>query len=173
MRMNYANGQWGTSIRGDHIDIRAAGDPGPSVAEATERIYSQPSTCNVAQLLHSSVGDQRSGTSFHYYRCFNFDPLMVSSRTIEIRMGEGSLCGEWICTWAKIVTGLFKFALHSSPSVFMDVLEKCERATKVEGVYDVVDLLDDIGLFAEAVIVEKRLLAYKDEWELEFVEPEA
>ncbi|KAI0444259.1 putative amidoligase enzyme-domain-containing protein [Xylaria telfairii] len=171
--MNYRNNRWGASISSNHIEVRAYNNPGPSVAEATERIYSQPSTCNVAQLLHSAVGDQRSGSSFHHYRCFNFEPFMVSGRTIEMRMGEGSLCGEWVSTWAKIITGLFKFALHSSPSVFMDVLENCGRATTVGG-YDVVDLLDDIGLFAEAVIVEKRLSGYEDEWGgVEFEELEA
>ncbi|KAI0456465.1 putative amidoligase enzyme-domain-containing protein [Xylaria acuta] len=171
-RMNYASQRWGADLWTDQLNLRIAGRPSPSVFEATERIYAQPSTCNIGNLL-TVIGGTRSTISFHHYRCFQFDPPMTSARTIEVRMSQGSLDGEYIVTWAKILTGLFRFALYSSPSEFIDLMTKCERAAKVEGSYDVVDLLDDIGLFAEAVIVEKRLIANKDEWDLKFVEPKA
>ncbi|KAI0470371.1 putative amidoligase enzyme-domain-containing protein [Xylaria cf. heliscus] len=167
--LNDVNRPWGTDLSDARLDERIDGEPGPSVHEVTERIYSQPSTCNIGHLLTTVTGS-RLGMSFHHYLCTRFNPPERSPRTIEVRMGEGSLDGEWISTWAKIITGLFKFALYASPSDFIDVLEKCESATKIEGAYDVVDLLDDIGLFAEAVIVEKRLMAHKDEWGLKFVE---
>ncbi|KAI1749460.1 putative amidoligase enzyme-domain-containing protein [Xylaria castorea] len=170
-KLNSAYKWWGTSLRDDDIHLRIA-RPSPSVFEATERIYSQPSTCNIGQLL-TSTAVPRSAISFHHYGCFNFSPPLESPRTIEMRIGQGSLDGTWISTWAKIVTGLFRFALYSSPSEFIDILANCERATKTEGAYDIVDLLDDIGLFAEAVTVEKRLMAHKDEWDLKFVEPKA
>ncbi|KAI8945108.1 putative amidoligase enzyme-domain-containing protein [Xylaria longipes] len=171
-KMNDTNERWGSSLYNGRLNLRIAGGPSPSVFAATERIYSQPSTCNIGNLL-TVDGGTRSSISFHHYRCLHFEPPLLSPRTIEVRLSKSSLDGEWVSTWAKIITGLFRFALYSSPSEFIDVLENCERATKVDGAYDIVDLLDDIGLFAEAVIVEKRLMAHKDKWDLKFVESEA
>ncbi|TGJ86737.1 hypothetical protein E0Z10_g2057 [Xylaria hypoxylon] len=143
--------------------------PGPGVFEATQRIYSQPASCYISSLLS---GETRPAISLEGYDCTSLDPEN-HRRTIEVRFGEGSLDGEWVSIWAKIIVGLFEFALYSSPSKFIDVLENCDRATKEDGIYDVIDFLDDIGLFAEAEIAERRLTANKDRWNLTFVEPES
>ncbi|KAI3330849.1 putative amidoligase enzyme-domain-containing protein [Ustulina deusta] len=143
--------------------------PGPGVFEAARRIYSQPASCYISELLS---GHDRPAISFNAYKCSALSPRSIM-RTIEFRLGEGSLESGWISTWAKICVGLFKFALYSSPDQFIDVLTNCDRAMKEDGAYDVIDLLDDIGLFAEAEIAERRLMANKDRWNLTFVEPES
>jgi hypothetical protein len=55
----------------------------------------------------------------------------------------------------------------------MDVLTNCEQAMKGNAIYDVIDLLDDMGLFAEAEITEKRLTANMRQWNLEFANAES
>ncbi|KAI0964874.1 putative amidoligase enzyme-domain-containing protein [Xylaria arbuscula] len=140
-----------------------------SVFEAVERIYQQPASCYISHLLS---GDMRPALNLRAVGCASLTPGALE-RTVEFRLGEGSLEPEWISTWAKICVGIFKFALYSSPSQFIDVLTDCDRATKEDGCYDIIDFLDDIGLIVEAEIAEKRLMANKDQWDLKFVEPES
>ncbi|KAI1426605.1 putative amidoligase enzyme-domain-containing protein [Xylaria sp. FL1777] len=160
---------WGLAVPEETIlDLEKRG-PVPSVFEATERIYSQLASDYVSELLS---GFDRPAISLASYECLALTSERVL-RTIEFRLGEGSLDSEWISTWAKICVGFFKFALYSSPGQFIDVLTNCDRAMKDDGSYDVIDLLDDIGLFAEAEIAERRLTANKDRWNLTFVESES
>ncbi|KAK5634116.1 hypothetical protein RRF57_009830 [Xylaria bambusicola] len=142
--------------------------PATSVFKAVYRIYSQPATCHISELLSAS---ERPGINILGHGCYWVGDT-PSRRTIEFRLGEGSLDGEWIATWAKICVGIFKFALYSSACQFIDVLTKCDQAMKEDGSYDIVDLLDDIGLFAEAEIVERRLMANRYRWNLSFDESE-
>ncbi|KAI0508651.1 hypothetical protein F5B22DRAFT_386358 [Xylaria bambusicola] len=142
--------------------------PAPSVFESVGRVYSQPATCQISRLLSS---EERPGVHIMGHDCYWSDSI-PSRRTIEFRFGEGSVDAEWITTWAKICVGVFRFALNASVSQFIDVLTKCDRAMKEDGSYDVVDLLDDIGLFAEAEIAERRLIANRYRWKLSFDEPE-
>ncbi|KAI0429588.1 putative amidoligase enzyme-domain-containing protein [Xylaria sp. FL1042] len=164
MRLQFS--QWGLSVPPDRLKQLNERGPGPSVSQATQIIYSQPGSDYISELLS---GHDRPAIAFHAYDCTALTPYHVP-RTIEFRLGEGSLDSEWIPTWAKICVGIFKFALYSSPSEFTNVLEKCNKGMKEEGGYDVIDLLDDTGLFAEAVIAEKRLMANKEQWSLAFVE---
>ncbi|KAI1272926.1 putative amidoligase enzyme-domain-containing protein [Xylaria sp. FL0933] len=124
----------------DLLDRLNERGPGPSVFQATEIIYSQPSSDYISELLS---GHQRPAIGLQAYECAAMTTRRVL-HTIEFRLGEGSLDGEWIATWAKICVGIFKFA-------------------------DVIDLLDDIGLFAEAVIAERRLMANENRWKLRFM----
>ncbi|KAI1352401.1 putative amidoligase enzyme-domain-containing protein [Xylaria sp. FL0043] len=149
----------------DQLDRLNERGPGPSVFQATEIIYSQPSSDYISELLS---GHQRPAIGLQAYECAAMTTRRVL-HTIEFRLGEGSLDGEWIATWAKICVGIFKFALYSSPSKFIDILTKCDRAMKEDGTYDVIDLLDDIGLFAEAAIAERRLMANEHRWKLRFM----
>ncbi|KAI1198717.1 putative amidoligase enzyme-domain-containing protein [Nemania serpens] len=141
--------------------------PVTGVFEATGRIYAQPASCYVAELLS---GRERPATNFLNYQCEHLEPSGKTMRTIEFRAADGSLDGEWIATWARICAGLFTFALDAPPGDFIGVLENCDTADREDGVYDVVDLLEDVGLFAEARYVEKRLMANRDKWRLELVE---
>ncbi|GAP91992.1 hypothetical protein SAMD00023353_5700180 [Rosellinia necatrix] len=144
-----------------------SGGPASGVFEATRRIYEQPASCSIS---HQLSGHGYSAINFDHYGCTKLVPSRYNKRTIEFRMGEGTLDADWIPVWAKICTGLFKFALYASPSDFIDVLTNCDKARKESGSYDVVDLLNDIGLFAEAEAAQQRLKANKDRWNLKFVE---
>ncbi|KAI1124644.1 hypothetical protein F5Y10DRAFT_248951 [Nemania abortiva] len=138
---------------------------GTSVFDAARRVYAQPASCYISNQM-SSLVDFRLAINFDGYRCQNIGS--DGRHTIEFRMGEGSLDAQWISTWAKICAGVFRFAIYSSPGDFISVLANCDRASKEDGSYDIVDLLDEIGLFAEAELVEKRLAAHKDQWNLQY-----
>ncbi|KAI3316811.1 hypothetical protein HD806DRAFT_516744 [Xylariaceae sp. AK1471] len=153
--------------------------------EVIQQIYSQTASCNICHLLS---GHMRPSVSLHSYQCDLLKlkkkgkperiygirwPEKPPLRTIEFTYGDCSLKTEWINTWAKICIGLFKFALYASPSQFIDILTNCDRAIRENGTYDVIDLLDDIGLFAEAEVAEKRLIANMDLWSLKFAETES
>ncbi|KAI1302765.1 hypothetical protein F5Y03DRAFT_360914 [Xylaria venustula] len=155
----------------DFRRVMVRGEPSEPlrVFAAVERIYQQPASCYISQLLS---GHMRPALNLRALNCTALRPGALE-RTVEFRLGEGSLDGEWISTWAKICVGIFKFALYSSPSQFIDVLTNCDGATKEDGCYDIIDFLDDIGLIVEAEIAKRRLMANKDQWNLKFVEPES
>lgn len=142
--------------------------PPATVFEAVRSIYAQPATCHISELMWYQFRPSVNITGHGCYEA-NFGR---SRRTIEFRMGDGSLDAEWVATWAKICVGIFRFALNSSPCQFIDVLTRCDEAMKGKANYDIIDLLDDIGLFAEAEIAEKRLMANRYQWNLKFDEPE-
>jgi len=136
--------------------------------EATAEIYARSVSCSVGELLWSQR--ERLATNFAGYRCDTLQSPRMTMRTIEVRFGSASIDAEWVTTWAKICVGLFRFALYASPSKFLDLLTKCEQAIQGEGdPYDVLDLLEELGLFAEAKIAEKRLVENMGRWNLQFV----
>ncbi|KAI8724980.1 hypothetical protein NCS52_00067800 [Fusarium sp. LHS14.1] len=86
-------------------------------------------------------------------------------RTIECRLGGGSLDAEWVVTWAKIQCRLLEWARDAEPSAFMEVLCKLARDDHSdECTYDVVDLLRDMGMYTEIKICEKRLERAEEAW---------
>ncbi|KAI1466933.1 uncharacterized protein F4812DRAFT_460489 [Daldinia caldariorum] len=141
--------------------------PDPGVFAAVEEIYQAPSSCAIAHLMFPWGA---SRVNFQHYACDSFDRADLG-RTIEFRGAEGSL-GPWVVTWAKICVGLVRFAVRSPPSEFVRVLENCQRAEERDGAYDCIDLLNDLGLFAEAVVAARRIAENKDDWGLEYVEEE-
>ncbi|KAJ2991323.1 hypothetical protein NUW58_g2552 [Xylaria curta] len=161
---------WGAALDDGSIILQHSRGSPTNVFEATRQLYAQPASCNIAKEL---LLTPRPAISFANYSCHNLVPRKTTPRTIEFRLGAGSLDGEWVSTWAKIVAGIFKFALYATPIQFMDLLENCDRAINEVGTYDVVDLLDEIGLFAEAEIVERRLTSMKGDWKLKFMEPDS
>lgn len=100
--------------------------------------------------------------------------MVVPKRTIEFREAAGSLDAEWVALWAKICVGILRFCRDAPVVYYLDVLERVvreeergrgdvvgkeeeEEGEDVEvGIYDVCDLLDDMGLFAEATAVRRR-----------------
>ncbi|KAJ3471062.1 hypothetical protein MRS44_001161 [Fusarium solani] len=86
-------------------------------------------------------------------------------RTIECRLGGGSLDAEWVVTWTKIQCRLLEWARDADPSAFMEVLCKLARDDHSdECTYDVVDLLRDLGMYTEIKICEKRLERAEEAW---------
>ena len=136
------------------------------VMEATRRIFEAESSCEVSQML--SVGGQRRGSiSFNNYECRSIaqEPSDGDKPTVEFRLASASLDGEWIATWARICAGVVRFALYASPTEYLDVIKRMDGAE-----YDVIDLLDDLGLIAEAEVAERRLQQNREEWGLKFVD---
>ncbi|KAI1078231.1 hypothetical protein F5B20DRAFT_233588 [Whalleya microplaca] len=138
----------------------------PGVWEGVRQIFGCQSSCEVAHLMHT--GHRGSNVNFTHYSCAE---LLISGqkRTVEFRGAEGSTDPQWVATWARICVGLVKFAINAPESAFLDLLSHCAIAETEDGVYDCIDLLDELTLFAEAEIAEKRLKQHKEEWELEYV----
>ncbi|KAI1311419.1 hypothetical protein F5Y03DRAFT_382154 [Xylaria venustula] len=85
----------------------------------------------------------------------------AAKRTIEFREAGGSLDTEWIATWSRICVGIMRFCRDAPVDKYIDVLERIvrqeERTRDGRDVrYDVCDLLEDIGLFAESAVVRRR-----------------
>ncbi|KAI1202014.1 hypothetical protein F5X97DRAFT_345910 [Nemania serpens] len=96
-----------------------------------------------------------------------------TKRTIEFREAGGSLDAEWVPLWAKVCVGIMKFSGDAPVDYYLDVLERVvseeergrgdddddgngsERSVEI-GLYDVCDLLEDMGLFAEARAIRRR-----------------
>ncbi|KAI1488083.1 putative amidoligase enzyme-domain-containing protein [Biscogniauxia mediterranea] len=86
-------------------------------------------------------------------------------RTLEFREAAGSLDPEWIATWARICVGITRWCRDADPRDYVALLaelgrwdgEEREREVGEEGVrFDVCDLLESIGLEAEAEGVRRR-----------------
>lgn len=135
----------------------------PGVAQIFEAI----SSCEIHTLLSTGT---RPNYNFTAYRCSNMGyPATEAKRTVEWREAEGSLDPAWVATWCRIAVGLSKFAIHASVSEFLQALDLCDRAKKQDGECDAIDLLDFVGLFAEAEQVEQRMREFADKWELKYV----
>jgi hypothetical protein len=94
-------------------------------------------------------------------------PLSSAKRTMESREGAGSMDGPWVAAWAKIVVGVCKFAVHASPEEYLRVISNCEAFDKGEP-YDVIDLLEDMGLVAESIVAAERIQECMSQWGMEF-----
>lgn len=102
----------------------------------------------------------------------NLNPFIEMNQpvrvTVECREGGSSLDGEWIVTWTRILRGLLEWARDADPAELMRVIGLCAEAYDDGGdeekSYDVVDLLDDVGLWAEARVCEGRLRRKEEAW---------
>ncbi|KAK8026739.1 amidoligase enzyme-domain-containing protein [Apiospora marii] len=156
-----------------HIDtcdesMNAAARPPSALLPGVQRLLAAESSCEVAELLSLPHRVGQPNYNFDGYKCHN---LQAAERhTIEFREAESSLDPRWVATWARICIGLTKFAIHAPNHAFMRVIMNCELAEKGRGEYDVVDLLNQIGLFPEAAIAAERLWANREDWGLTFSE---
>ncbi|KAI0148229.1 hypothetical protein F4776DRAFT_606730 [Hypoxylon sp. NC0597] len=137
----------------------------PGVWEGVSQFFQSPSSCDIEYLTHPG---SRGYVSFRSYNCLRTIDLNAD-RTIEFRGAEGTL-GGWIITWAKICLGLVKFALRASPAEFIRIINNCDIGEREDGVFDIIDLLDAIGLPEEAAAAEKRIEQNKEAWNIEYVE---
>ncbi|KAI5861668.1 hypothetical protein GGS23DRAFT_611802 [Durotheca rogersii] len=152
-------------------------DPGPEVARrgadpgvwaGVALLQSCASSCEVAARMRTA--GSRGTVDFGAYAC---DAVRAGRRpTIEFRGAEGVL-GPWAATWAAICVGLVRFAVGAPPDEFLAVVDRCARAAPPDLLaYDAVDLLDDLALFAEAELAERRVRANRRRWGLEWVKRE-
>ena len=111
------------------------------------------------------------GQRFNYnLLAYEFQDLgdLEIRRTVEFREAAGSLDPPWVAAWSRICSRIVEFCLEATEGVFVDVLMRvveAELAFEVSGEemrYDVVDLLNDLGLRDEAKLVEKILMGDRD-----------
>ncbi|KAI1488080.1 hypothetical protein F5X96DRAFT_685899 [Biscogniauxia mediterranea] len=138
------------------------------VFEGVRQIFEAPSSCHIAELMGPH---ERFSLRIRGYKCLN-TVRNIGLRTVEFRFGEGVM-DSWAETMARICVGLVRFAIHSSANDFVDLLANCHVAAKEKGKYDVVDFIDDLGLFAEAQSAEQRIRRFQAEWGLKYVNPPA
>ncbi|KAK8050474.1 hypothetical protein PG994_012204 [Apiospora phragmitis] len=132
------------------------------------RLLSAQSPCEVAQLLHrAGDGGGKCNYNFAAYRCIMIEE--EDRHTIEFREAESSLDSPWVATWAKICIGLIKFAVNAPADAFMRVITNCDLGERGRE-YDVVDLLSELGLFAEAAAAAERMWQNRDVWHLTFAD---
>lgn len=131
------------------------------------------SAAAVAALLTSPVpGSRRLNYNFAHYLPGSLAWTHGEKRTIEFREAGGTLDAELAATLARIAVGVVRFCRDAAVETFLEVLEKVvgeeERLRDVfdngggggggeeRGGHDVCDLLEDIGLFAEAAVIRGR-----------------
>lgn len=89
------------------------------------------------------------------------DPYSDTARlTLESREAQGTLDAEWIVVWARILCGLLEWSRDTSATELLRVVGLCDRPEE----YNVVDLLQDLGLYAEAEYCEGRLQRLEEAW---------
>jgi hypothetical protein len=167
-RVSEADQKWIYDWNRRHGDFTATPDkpaPDRGVWFGVEQIAGTKASCEVAQMLACSF---RSNYNLQSYQCdFIGHPMAPTKRTIEWRQGAASMDANWVATWIKIVVGVSRFAVHAPPGEFLRVLHHCDYAEK-GGSYDVLDLLEDMGLVTEAIIAGQRIQEYAGSWGLQF-----
>lgn len=113
--------------------------------------------------------DELSG---HIGQRFNYNLLaydftnsgdVAMRMTVEFREAAGSLDPTWVAAWARICSRIVGFCLEAEENEFVEVLMRILEAelafeANEESRYDVVDLLNDLGLCDEAKFVEEKIL---------------
>ncbi|EMR68464.1 hypothetical protein UCREL1_4520 [Eutypa lata UCREL1] len=133
------------------LDPKARTDPG--VFHGVKEILSYSAPCTISWLLEASV---KPNYNFEGYSCLRVSNPSSRKRTVEFREAAGTTSGRWAETWARICVGIYEWAIHAPVAEYLAVLDNCDQAAK-GGEYDVIDLLDQIGLSAESVIAEERV----------------
>ncbi|KFA74581.1 hypothetical protein S40288_08139 [Stachybotrys chartarum IBT 40288] len=123
--------------------------------------------CDVStlQLEHLLSGNKLSSLNMRSYEKMVMEEPAAASGwklTVELRDGGGTLDGEWIATWARVVCRLVGWARDADPAELMRVIARC-GADGGEA-YDVIDLLMDTGCYAEVRHCEERLRRGEAAW---------
>ncbi|KAI0017794.1 hypothetical protein F4780DRAFT_795675 [Xylariomycetidae sp. FL0641] len=130
-------------------------------------LYAAASSAHIAELMR--VGSGRGAVAFAAYLADRFPG--GEKRTVEFRLADGSLDGPWVAAWARVCVGLVRFAALAAPTEYVNVLAACEDAMREDGGgFDVVDLIEALGLYAEAAFAEKRIERNREAWGLEFAD---
>ncbi|KAK9776866.1 putative Amidoligase enzyme [Seiridium cardinale] len=124
-----------------------------------EKIFSLESACDFALLFSERVNYNLSNMNCQAVKAFRY---RVS--TVEFREAAGTLDPEWSMIWARIAVGLVSWATHAPLRDYLTVVANCDIGTRNPGSYDVLDLLDHIGLVSEAAYVEKMLHKHAKQW---------
>ncbi|KAI5861473.1 hypothetical protein GGS23DRAFT_576945 [Durotheca rogersii] len=142
-------------------------EPDIGVFAGLAEIFSASSSCTL-QLLHRVSRNERPNYNFDSYACPIAQSRPFEQHTVEFRQAAGTLDGAWVEVWARICVGLTHFAIHAPVPEYLSVMYHLHEAQAEGAPYNVIDLLDEVGLFAEAEFAAKRLARYKKEWGLKF-----
>ncbi|KAI1083061.1 putative amidoligase enzyme-domain-containing protein [Whalleya microplaca] len=151
-------------------DVSCTDHPSTTTRQGIAEIMACKSAAAAAALVQST-GFRRLNYNFNPYTPDSLDPSYSehNRRTIEFREAGGSLDAEFIVLWTRICAGIIQWARNGRVDHFMHVLERLERhedrhqrvAAGVEAdaqnqneeIYDICDLLWDIGLSIESIQV--------------------
>ncbi|KAG6362483.1 hypothetical protein INS49_010714 [Diaporthe citri] len=85
--------------------------------------------------------------------------------TVEFREATGSLHPSWVAAWGKTCSRIVEFCLDAEETAFADLIQRLleaelafEANREESHRYDVIDLLNDLGLRNEARLVEQKIL---------------
>ncbi|KAI1141737.1 putative amidoligase enzyme-domain-containing protein [Hypoxylon sp. FL0543] len=156
--------------RSGPLTVKAKEDIG--VFPGVEAVFLSSSSCMVDWLHRPNMSPQRPNYNITPYSCWRINWPEEVPWTIEFRSAEGTTSGEWAEMWARICVGLTHFAIHAPIEDYLSVLLNIDGAASGRAPYDIADLLDEVGLFAEAEYVQRRLMEKREEFRLEFVPDE-
>ncbi|KAK4235003.1 hypothetical protein C8A03DRAFT_46779 [Achaetomium macrosporum] len=148
----------------------AANIKNKTVASGVRHIMSCKNRAEIASLFHppsNTAFYERANYNFTHYRAREAGHHWAGEDkvTIEFREAAGTMNPLWVCAWASVCLGIFRFARDAEDEKFWGVIERLARAEEEEretgrvggGRYDVVSLLFDLGLFAEGLYLERKL----------------
>ncbi|KAG7292613.1 hypothetical protein NEMBOFW57_002648 [Staphylotrichum longicolle] len=157
--------------RYDVMTLRPQLEPYDSLVNRTVRrgvahILACRSRTEIAQLLHhpTAMYYDRLNYNLKQYLGPQYNANSDSTGTVEFREAAGTMSPEWVSAWSNICLGFFRFAREASDAQFWTVIEKLAKAeaaaqarTPKKHTYDMISLLFDMGLFAEALFLERNL----------------
>ncbi|KAI1383356.1 putative amidoligase enzyme-domain-containing protein [Hypoxylon trugodes] len=151
-------------------------DPATATATAASGLRQLTLCESAAEVADLITG--RPNYNFLQYQTSSMHGVPESLRTIEFREASGTLDASWIVTYARICEGILRWCRNARMADYIRVLdrvmlqnERDERRHEARksaaftydmkeederNRYDVCDLLEDIGLYAEAEFVRKR-----------------
>ncbi|KAI0147879.1 putative amidoligase enzyme-domain-containing protein [Hypoxylon sp. NC0597] len=152
-----------------------------TTVEGMAEIASSKSSMVIAELLSHEGMNYRLNYSFTFYRQISLRGAeamgheSVNMRTIEFREAAGTLDAQWISVWMRVCLGIVRWSTSAQALDFITVTNKITdqeqrdlRKLAAGGArydaqeqdeadrYDVCDLLEDMGLYAEAAWIRKR-----------------
>ncbi|KAI1374365.1 hypothetical protein F4677DRAFT_425893 [Hypoxylon crocopeplum] len=136
-------------------------DSDPGVFVGVDTIFGSGSACNLDWLVGNL---SRPNYNISAYKCWFQELRGTTPPTIEFREAAGTTSGLWAEIWARICVGLTHFAIHAPVDEYLSALHNIDQGREEKTPYDLLDLLDQAGLFAEARYVEQRLKNHMREW---------
>ncbi|KAI1215085.1 putative amidoligase enzyme-domain-containing protein [Annulohypoxylon truncatum] len=131
---------------------------GHDIMTGTTEIFRCLNLNAVASLMSSTA---RGAYNFENYldikRNAKDGPYEAANKTVEFRQAAASLDGHWVATYARICVGMTRFAQDARMPDLWRLVYECHLAEKSHHIYDVLDLLLDLGLPTEAKVVQNRL----------------
>lgn len=114
----------------------------------------------VARLLAIGPAPASHRQNYNFTNCA--EPYDARSGTVEFREATGSVDADWVAAWANVCLGIFRFARHASEDRFWGVIgglagAEADALAGRRHTYDMISLLCDLGLFAEALFLDRRL----------------